>query len=191
MTLEKHPETKPLLISAIEDISARSTLQQEINDINARYASVLDQKQLEDWPNFFIEQGRYQIQSRENEERQFPLCLMDLESQAMMRDRVYGVTQTIFHAPYYMRHIIGQALLLGSTPAETWAQSVTLPSDQPVWVSHTHYAVFRTKPGSVSEVFNVGQYKDLWVSTSQGLKLAWRRCVYDTELVLNSLIYPI
>jgi salicylate 5-hydroxylase small subunit len=29
------------------------------------------------------------------------------------------------------------------------------------------------------------------VRTSAGLKLQERRCVYDSEMVLNSLIYPI
>ncbi len=173
------------------DSSKKWALQQEINDINARYAHVLDQKELDAWPDFFIEQGRYQIQARENFERGLPLSLMDLESQGMMKDRVYGVMQTIFHAPYYTRHIIGQALLLGSTTAGTLIQSHSLPKDQLLWISHSNYSVFRTKPGSVSEVFNVGQYKDFWLPTPQGLKLAWRCCVYDSELILNSLIYPL
>ncbi len=191
MSQAQHQKESLLKITPISDFSKKLNLQQEINDINARYAQALDQQELEAWPDFFIEQGRYQIQARENEDRKLPLSLMDLESQGMMKDRVYGVTQTIFHAPYYMRHIIGQALVLGSTTPDALTQSIDMPTDQELWVSHTHYAVFRTKPGSVSEVFNVGQYKDLWLSTDEGLKLAWRRCVYDSELILNSLIYPI
>lgn len=178
-------------IFALHDSTKRMALQHEINDVNASYAHVLDQKNFDAWPNFFIEQGRYQVQARENDERNLPLSLIDLESQGMMKDRVFGVTQTIFHAPYYTRHVIGQAMLLGSITAGALTQTHHLLADEPLWVSSTHYAVFRTKPGSLSEVFNVGQYKDLWLSTPNGLKLAWRKCVYDSELILNSLIYPI
>jgi len=191
MSSTVHIKQLHLTIDPLKDASKKWALQQEINDINAQYAQALDQKELDAWPNFFIEQGRYQIQARENFERSLPLSLMDLESQGMMKDRIYGVSQTIFHAPYYTRHIIGQALVLGSTTAQSLQQSHTLPSEQLLWVSHSNYAVFRTKPGSVSEVFNVGQYNDLWLPTPGGLKLAWRRCVYDSELILNSLIYPI
>ncbi len=57
--------------------------------------------------------------------------------------------------------------------------------------TQTHYAVFRTKPGDASEVYNVGRYIDDIVRTADGLKFASRLCVYDSEMVLNSLIYPI
>ena len=40
-------------------------------------------------------------------------------------------------------------------------------------------------------VYNVGRYIDEIVRTPAGLKLASRLCVYDSEMVLNSLIYPI
>jgi salicylate 5-hydroxylase small subunit len=54
-----------------------------------------------------------------------------------------------------------------------------------------NYAVFRTRPGDASEVYNVGRYIDEIVRTDSGLKFASRLCVYDSEMVLNSLIYPI
>jgi salicylate 5-hydroxylase small subunit len=57
--------------------------------------------------------------------------------------------------------------------------------------AEANYAVFRTRPGGVSEVYNVGRYVDEIVRTDSGLKFASRLCVYDSEMVLNSLIYPI
>jgi salicylate 5-hydroxylase small subunit len=53
------------------------------------------------------------------------------------------------------------------------------------------FLVCRFGPTPTSEVFNVGQYLDHWTSTDCGLKLASRLCVYDSEMVLNSFIYPI
>jgi salicylate 5-hydroxylase small subunit len=57
--------------------------------------------------------------------------------------------------------------------------------------AQANYAVFRTKPGDASEVYNVGRYIDEIVRTPDGMKFSVRRCVYDSEMVLNSLIYPV
>jgi salicylate 5-hydroxylase small subunit len=152
-------------------------LQLEIDQLNAAYAAALDERRFDEWPGFFLEDGRYTVQARENFDRKLPLALIALESQGMMKDRVYGITQTIFHGPYYTRHVVSPAQVLAAEADRIRAQS--------------HYAVFRTKPGDASEVYNVGRYIDEIVRTPDGLKLASRTCVYDSEMVLNSLIYPI
>ncbi len=155
----------------------RLLLQLEVDQLNAAYAASLDERRFEDWPEFFLEDGCYKVQARENFDRGLPLALIALESQGMMKDRVYGVTQTIYHAPYYTRHVV--------SPAQVLAQEGSLVRAQ------THYAVFRTRPGDTSEVYNVGRYIDEIVRTDSGLRFASRLCVYDSEMVLNSLIYPI
>jgi len=152
-------------------------LQLEIDQLNAAYAAALDERRFDDWPAFFVPEGSYKLQARENFERGLPLALMALESQGMMKDRVYGITQTIYHAPYYTRHVIGSAQVLSQEGDRIKAQA--------------HYAVFRTRPGDSSEVYNVGRFIDEIVRTEGGLRLASRLCVYDSEMVLNSLIYPI
>ncbi|MCA0215360.1 MAG: aromatic-ring-hydroxylating dioxygenase subunit beta [Proteobacteria bacterium] len=152
-------------------------LHAEINRLNADYAAALDEKRFGDWPEFFTDDGCYHVQARENFDRQLPLCLMALESKGMMKDRVYGITQTIYHGPYYTRHVVGPARVLGT--------------DGGVIRAEASYAVFRTKPGATSEVYNVGRYIDTLVRGNAGLLFASRRCVYDSEMVLNSLIYPV
>ena len=152
-------------------------LQHQVDQFNAAYAAALDERRFDDWPDFFVADGHYTVQARENFDRGLPLALIALESQGMLRDRVYGITQTIYHAPYYTRHVLSPAQMLGDDGRVVRAQ--------------THYAVFRTKPGDVSEVYNVGRYIDEMVRTEEGLRLRSRLCVYDSELVLNSLIYPV
>ena len=73
-------------------------LHHEVNQLNAAYAAALDDKRFDDWPLFFTEDGHYKLQARENFDRGLPLALMALESRGMMKDRVYGVTQTIYTA---------------------------------------------------------------------------------------------
>jgi salicylate 5-hydroxylase small subunit len=156
----------------------RLLLQLEVDQLNAAYAAALDERRFDDWPAFFLEDGRYTVQARENFDRGLPLALIALESQGMMKDRVYGITQTIYHGPYYTRHVV--------SPAQVLAQE-----EGGRIRAQAHYAVFRTRPGDASEVYNVGRYIDDIVRTPGGLKLASRMCVYDSEMVLNSLIYPI
>jgi salicylate 5-hydroxylase small subunit len=155
----------------------RLLLQLELDQLNAAYAAALDEKRFGEWPGFFLEHGEYTVQARENFDRGLPLALIALESRGMMKDRVYGITQTIYHAPYYTRHVL--------SPSQVLAQDADLVK------ARTHYAVFRTRPGDSSEVYNVGRYIDDIVRTPEGLKFRHRRCIYDSEMVLNSLIYPI
>lgn len=152
-------------------------LHHEIDQLNARYAAALDARRFDEWPLFFAEDGRYTVQARENFDRGLPLALIALESQGMLKDRVYGITQTIYHGPYYTRHVVSPARVLANENGVVKAEA--------------HYAVFRTKPGDASEVYNVGRYIDEFRREEGGLRLASRLCVYDSEMVLNSLIYPI
>ena len=152
-------------------------LHHQIDQLNAAYAAALDDKRFDDWPMFFTEDGHYKVQSRENFDRGLPLALIALESQGMMKDRVYGITQTIYHGPYYTRHIISPARITSQVGA--------------VITTEANYAVFRTKPGGVSEVYNVGRYIDQLIKKGDSWKFRSRLCVYDSEMILNSLIYPI
>lgn len=155
----------------------RLLLQMRVDRLNADYAAVLDEKRFEEWPEFFVEDGHYKVQARENFDRGLPLALMALESRGMMKDRVYGVTQTIYHGPYYMRHVVSPARILSQ--------------EGDVIKAEANYAVFRTRPGGVSEVYNVGRYIDELIQKDGSLKFRSRLCVYDSEMILNSLIYPV
>ena len=165
--------TNPVSLDLVE----RLQLQYEIDRLNADYAAALDEKRFDDWPLFFVGDGQYKVQARENFDRGLPLALIALESQGMMKDRVYGITQTIYHGPYYMRHVVSPARVLSQEGDVVRAEA--------------NYAVFRTKPGSVSEVYNVGRYIDDIIKKDGTLKFRSRLCVYDSEMILNSLIYPV
>ncbi len=151
--------------------------QYHVDRFNAAYGDILDRGDYAAWVDLFTEDCLYRVVARENYDAGLPLSIMALESRGMLQDRAYGITNTLFHAPYYQRHVIGVAQILSDDGASIQASA--------------SYAVFRTKPGSVSEVFNVGRYLDRLVHTPEGLKLRERVCVFDSELILNSLIYPI
>ena len=148
-----------------------------LTQLYADYASVVDAGQWERWVEFFTDDGVYRVQPRENHERGFPLATMSLTSKGMLKDRAYGIEHTLFHDPYYQRHVVGVPRVL-----EVSAERIRCEAN---------YAVFRTKLSELSTVFNVGRYLDVVVRTAQGLKFASRECIYDSEMIPNSLIYPI
>ena len=148
-----------------------------LNQLYADYASTVDAARWDQWPEFFTDDCVYRVQPRENHERGFPLATLAFTGKGMMRDRAYGIRETLFHDPYYQRHVVG-------LPVVRQAQAGR-------WHCEANYAVFRTKLSEPSTVFNVGRYLDVVVRTPQGLKFASRECIYDSELIPNSLIYPI
>ena len=148
-----------------------------LTQLYADYASAVDSGDWDLWPEFFTELCVYRLQPRENHERGFPLATLSFTSKGMLKDRVYGIKETLFHDPYYQRHIVG-------TPVVRSAQDGRLRCE-------ANYAVFRTKLSDASTVFNVGRYLDTVVRTAEGFKFASRECIYDSEMIPNSIIYPI
>jgi salicylate 5-hydroxylase small subunit len=148
-----------------------------LTQLYTNYASTLDNGHWDEWPDFFIEDCVYRLQPRENYERGFPLATLSFTSRGMLKDRVYGIKETLFHDPYYQRHVVGIPIVRSVT-----TDHIT---------SEANYAVFRTKLSQLTSVFNVGRYIDTVARTPTGLKLASRECIYDSEMIPNSIIYPI
>ena len=86
-------------------------LQLKVQDLNARYAAVIDDNKLEAWPDFFVEQGRYRITTAENVERGLPLGMIYATSRAMLRDRVRSLRDANVYEAQRYRHMIGPPLL--------------------------------------------------------------------------------
>jgi salicylate 5-hydroxylase small subunit len=149
----------------------------ELTQLYADYASAVDSGDWDLWPEFFTDDCVYRLQPRENHERGFPLATLSFTSKGMLRDRAYGIKETLFHDPYYQRHVVGMPVVRDATPERFRCEA--------------NYAVFRTKLSEASMVFNVGRYLDTVVRTPAGLKFASRECIYDSEMIPNSIIYPI
>ena len=149
----------------------------DLHRLFADYAIAVDSGNWDLWPDFFTDDCSYRLQPRENHERGFPLATLSFESKGMLRDRVYGIKETLFHDPYYQRHVI-------SAP-------VVRKEEGPRIHCEANYAVFRTKLSQESTVFNVGRYIDVVERTPEGLKFASKLVVYDSEMIPNSIIYPI
>ena len=83
----------------------------EVEQLHARYAHALDEDRLEDWPNFFTENGVYRIATAENEAEGLPLPVLYTDSRAMMRDRVASLRHANIYEPQRYRHIVSSVVL--------------------------------------------------------------------------------
>jgi salicylate 5-hydroxylase small subunit len=148
-----------------------------ITQFYARYASIVDAADWDLWPELFTDDCVYRLQPRENHERGLPLATLAFTSRAMLLDRVYGIKETLFHDPYYQRHIISSPIVHHAADDR--------------WECEANYALFRTKLSDTTTVFNVGRSFDTIVRANGCLLLSRRECIYDSEMIPNAIIYPI
>lgn len=149
----------------------------DVQRLYADYSAAVDSGKWDLWPDFFTEQCVYKLIPRENYERGFALATLSFTSKGMLKDRVYGISETIYHDPYYQRHVVNVPIVRKVEEGRIYSEA--------------NYAVFRTKYDKESTVFNVGRYIDVIVREADQLKFAERICVYDSEMIPNSIIYPI
>jgi salicylate 5-hydroxylase small subunit len=149
----------------------------EVEDLLHAYGAVLDAEELDKWPEFFTEDCFYQIIPRDNYERGLPLALMRCESKGMLKDRVFAIRDTMMYEPRYLRHLISGIRVTAIDSAGMTVEA--------------SYAVFETPLNEPTRVFNVGRYVDRVVRQNGQLKFAEKHCIFDSLLVLNSLVMPI
>src|SRR5262244_3100329 len=154
-------------------------LHREIEDFNAAYAAALDEQRLEDWAEMFTDDAFYVVISRENADRNLPVGLIYCENKGMIFDRAFALEKTTMFAPRYLRHIIGNLQVLGEEAnGEVRARA-----------NYVVLQVLLDRPDA--RLHQVGVYHDRFRRVGDRLKLAERRCVYDSLLVDNALCIPV
>jgi anthranilate 1,2-dioxygenase small subunit len=123
-----------------------AAVQLAVEQLHARYAQALDADRLEDWPEFFTEDGRYRIATAENEERGLPLPVLYAESRAMLRDRVQSLRHANIYEPQRYRHTVSCVLV-----ERLDSSHVT---------STANFVVIRIMQDGASMLFASGRYLD-------------------------------
>jgi salicylate 5-hydroxylase small subunit len=149
-----------------------------IQNLLLKSASILDGAELSNWPDLFTADGSYKLQSRENYDRGLPLCVVDLESQGMLRDRIEAVQDTIYHDPYSQCHVCG-------------APSIEVLEEIGHYAVQSSFILTRVQHGKMPETLAVGRYVDVIVQASVGYQFKSRLAVFDNNLIPNSIIKPV
>lgn len=157
-------------------MSARD-LRLELEELYADYVACLDEERLEEWPEFFTDDAVYRIIPRENFERGLPIATLHCESKGYLQDRVVAIRQTAVYAPRYMRRLVTNIRILG------WKDG---------WLEgRANYAAFETLRDELTRVFSVGRCHDKLVVVDGRLKFKEKLVIFDSELIPNSLVYPL
>jgi len=154
-------------------------LRAEIDDFNAAYAAALDEQRLSDWAEMFTEDAFYVVISRENADRGLPVGLIYCDSKKMIYDRAFALEKTTMFAPRYLRHIIGNLQVLGEN------------ADGGVRARANYVLTQVLYDRPEAKLHQVGVYYDVFRRVDGLLKLAERRCVYDSLLIDNALCLPV
>jgi len=152
-------------------------LQLAVENLLARYVHALDDDRLEDWPGFFVDQGRYRITTAENHERKLPLSIIYADSRAMLRDRVSALRHANIYEAQRYRHAVSSTLV-----ERIDAQTVSAISNfQVVRIMHT----------GESLVFASGRYLDRVRLNGREPQFEEKVVVLDSRSVDTLLAIPL
>jgi 3-phenylpropionate/cinnamic acid dioxygenase small subunit len=156
---------------------SRRDLRLELEELYADYVACLDEERLEEWPEFFTDDAVYRVIPRENFERGLPIATLHCESKGYLKDRVVAIRQTAVYAPRYVRRLVSNIRIIGWRGDELHVRA--------------NYAAFETLRDELTRVFSVGRCHDTLVVADGGLKFKEKLVIFDSELIPNSLIYPL
>jgi anthranilate 1,2-dioxygenase small subunit len=157
------------------------TLFAQIEDLNARYAQAIDDDRLEVWPDFFTDDASYAIVPRENVELGYEIAIVSCRNRAMMLDRVFAIRQASLYGPHRYRHIVSRSLIAAG---DSGAPAAVTP-----------FVVFQMRTDPIDfgrvETYALGEYRDTYARTDDGLRLRKRLVVLDNSTVKTLLVTPL
>ncbi|WP_372801681.1 aromatic-ring-hydroxylating dioxygenase subunit beta [Paracoccus seriniphilus] len=163
-----------------DDAALRRAARLDIEDFNAAYCAVLDDGNLEDWPEFFTEDAFYNVTSRENFDHDRPVGLVYCENKAMLQDRALAIAKTSMFGPRYLRHYITNTQVTG------------IEADGTICALANYILVETLAELPEGRLHQAGRLIDRFRRQEDGrLRLSSRIAVYDTLLVHNALVLPI
>jgi len=161
---------------AVEAQAARAA-RLDIEDFHADYCDLLDLGDLERWPEYFTDDCLYLVTARENAEAGLPVGLIYAEGRGMIRDRAFAVKHTQMFAPRYLQHFVSNVRVLAIEGDEVRAQS--------------NYQLLQTLVEGPTTLLQSGRYYDTFRRVGGRLLIRERRCIYETTLIANDVVYPI
>ena len=150
----------------------------EIEEFNTEYARILDEMDVDQWCEFFTDDGFYRITARENFDDGLPVGLVWCDGKPMLKDRAAAVKTTMVHAPRYLRHYNSNVRVAGVDADGTIR-------------SESNYLVVETLMEEETRIFQAGRYRDRFVRSDGVLLLKSRDCIYDSLLIPNDVVYPV
>jgi anthranilate 1,2-dioxygenase small subunit len=148
-----------------------------IEEMMREYAACIDDGRFEEWPEFFTDDCRYLIISRDSHERGHVMGIYLCESKGMLHDRIVCLRETSIYEPQQYRHLIGGTRVISI--------------DGPVCRAETGFAVVRTTQDGAMSVFIAGKYVDTVVIENGVPRLRERLVLTDSTRIEVHLAAPV
>ena len=158
-------------------LDGAALLRLRIEALYAEYAQTIDDDRLEDWPGFFVEDGKYRVTTRENHDSGLTLAMMYCDGRGMMRDRVSALRQANIYEPHVYCHLTSSVRLVDGASGVIRAQA--------------NFAVIRTMQEGDQSIFACGRTYDRIIETDGRLLFKERLVVLDSRQVDTLLVIPI
>ena len=169
--------TTESLHAAIADRAALREARFEVEEFHYEYAAGLERGEIEQWPDYFTDDSFYRVIARDNEESGLPLGLVYCEGKGMLRDRAYAIVHTETFGPRYLQLRISNTRVLSADDAFIKAEA--------------SYLLLETRVEESTRIQQAGKYYDVFERTGGGLLIKDRKCVYDTVIIDNCLVFPV
>lgn len=158
-------------------LDGEAMLRLRIEALYAEYAQTIDDDRLEDWPGFFVADGKYRVTTRENRDSGLTLAMMYCDGRGMMSDRVSALRLANIYEPHVYCHLTSSVRVVDRTAGEVRAQA--------------NFAVIRTMQEGDQSIFACGRTYDRIVETDGRLLFRERVVVLDSRQVDTLLVIPI
>ena len=148
-----------------------------VGDLNGAYADCIDDDRLEEWPDFFVEDCRYLITSRESHAAGLRHGIIYCASRGMLIDRVMAIRRANIYEAQRYRHIVGPARIdrVEGGIAET----------------RCNFLAVRIMHDGDSQLFATGRYLDRIDVSAKPFRFIERTVVLDSQKIDTLLVIPL
>ena len=158
-------------------IPVDADLRARIEDFLAGITAAIDDGAFDRWPDFFTEDGFYQIIPRASFAAGHPVGIMTCAGRGMMKDRVAALSGANIYEPHSYCHLLARPILSREAAGTVLAR--------------TNFALYRTIESRGTELFAAGSYRDRIVREGDGLRLKSRHVVLESRRVDILIVLPI
>ena len=148
-----------------------------VEALYADYADCIDDDRLEEWPDFFVEDCRYLITSRDSHEAGLRHGVIYGASRGMLRDRVTAMRRVLMFEPHRYRHIVG-------IPRVGSVQNGTAEA-------RASFVTARIMHDGGTSLFATGRYLDRIDVAARPFRFIERLVVLDSQKIDTLLVIPL
>ena len=148
-----------------------------VNELIAGYVDCIDDDRLEEWPDFFVENCRYLITSRESHAAGLRHGIIYCASRGMLLDRVMAMRRANIFEPHRYRHIVGPTRIDRAEGGVAEAR--------------TNFLAVRIMHNGDSQLFATGRYLDRVDVAQAPHRFIERLVVLDSQKIDTLLVIPL